>query len=125
VAFASLANLDNVLAALAYKRSPWVTELNPVPPPVTSNPVQLVSIPDAGVPKSGAISVGPVARTGAPVPVTVTQEGTLEPLDNKPALGNAAISSIVLLADEKSIRLIVDVEGHVVVENAGAELAPD
>ena len=32
----------------------------PVPPPATGNPVQLVSVPDVGVPNTGAVIVGAV-----------------------------------------------------------------
>ena len=47
----------------------------PVPRPDTpvamGRPVALVNVPDAGVPKAGVTSVGLVASTVAPVPVTV------------------------------------------------------
>lgn len=51
----------------------------PVPSPeipeLTGKPVQLVSVPDVGVPRSGVTNVGEVAKTNAPVPVSsVTAE---------------------------------------------------
>jgi hypothetical protein len=47
----------------------------PVPPPVTNKPVQLVSVPDVGVPKRGVTKVGEVALTGDPVPVEAVNTG--------------------------------------------------
>lgn len=43
-----------------------------MPPPATGKPVQFVSVPDAGVPRVGVTSVGDVARTTLPLPVTAT-----------------------------------------------------
>ena len=55
----------------------------PAPRPLTpvdmGNPVQLVNVPLAGVPNIGPTKVGPVARTGAPLPVKATIDGMLEP----------------------------------------------
>lgn len=42
----------------------------PVIPVLTGNPVQLVKIPDCGVPKAGVTKVGFVANTNCPVPVS-------------------------------------------------------
>ena len=46
----------------------------PVPRPDTpvdiGNPVQLVKVPDAGVPKTGVTNVGEVANTKLPLPVS-------------------------------------------------------
>jgi hypothetical protein len=55
----------------------------PVPRPeipvLTGRPVQFVSVPDVGVPKTGLISVGVLANTRAPVPVSsVTAKARLE-----------------------------------------------
>ena len=47
--------------------------------PVGGKPVALVSVPDAGVPRTGVTSVGDVARTGAPVPVAAVQTGKAAP----------------------------------------------
>lgn len=49
---------------------PFATGNVPVTPLVRGNPVQLVSVPDDGVPKIGVTSVGEVANTHAPVPVS-------------------------------------------------------
>jgi len=43
----------------------------PVTPVDSGKPVRFVATPDAGVPSSGAIKVGPLARTSDPVPVEV------------------------------------------------------
>lgn len=43
---------------------------NPLTPVLIGNPVALVNIPDAGVPKAGVINVGEVANTAAPDPVS-------------------------------------------------------
>jgi hypothetical protein len=46
---------------------------------LTGRPVQFVSVPDVGVPKTGLISVGVLANTRAPVPVSsVTAKARLE-----------------------------------------------
>ena len=50
---------------------PFATGRVPVTPVVKGNPVALVRTPLAGVPKAGVTSVGEVASTTAPVPVTV------------------------------------------------------
>jgi hypothetical protein len=42
----------------------------PVTPVVKGKPVALVSVPDEGVPRAGVTSVGLVANTRAPVPVS-------------------------------------------------------
>jgi hypothetical protein len=42
----------------------------PLTPVDTGSPVQFVSVPDVGVPKMGVISVGVLAKTAAPVPVS-------------------------------------------------------
>ena len=44
---------------------------NPLMPDATGNPVALVSVADAGVPRAGVTSVGEVDRTVLPVPVLV------------------------------------------------------
>jgi hypothetical protein len=43
---------------------------SPLIPVLTGNPVQLVSVPLAGVPSKGVTSVGDVANTKAPLPVS-------------------------------------------------------
>lgn len=43
--------------------------------PPGGRPVQLVNVPDDGVPSAGVTRVGEVARTGAPLPVAVVQMG--------------------------------------------------
>lgn len=43
---------------------------SPLIPVLTGNPVQLVKVPDVGVPKTGDTSVGVLAKTLAPVPVS-------------------------------------------------------
>lgn len=49
---------------------PLATPKVPVTPVVSGSPVQLVSTPDVGVPRSGVVSVGEVAKTKSPVPVS-------------------------------------------------------
>ena len=49
---------------------PLPTGRVPVTPVVRGSPVQLVSVPDEGVPKTGVTSVGDVAKTRAPDPVS-------------------------------------------------------
>ena len=46
-----------------------VKVLLPVPPPATGNPVQLVNVPDVGVPKTGVTNVGEVVPAKEPVPL--------------------------------------------------------
>ena len=50
---------------------PFNTGRIPVTPVVSESPVQLVSVPDAGVPNNGVTNVGEVERTFDPVPVDV------------------------------------------------------
>lgn len=51
---------------------------NPLMPVDIGSPVQLVSVPDAGVPRTGVTNVGEVAKTNAPEPVSpVTAEAKL------------------------------------------------
>ncbi len=60
----------SVLALL--KLTPLATIVK-LPIPITwtaGSAVQLVSVPDAGVPNTGALKVGPVSSTILPVPVT-------------------------------------------------------
>ncbi len=46
--------------------------------PADGSPVQLVSVPEVGVPNNGVTSVGEVANTNAPLPVSsVTAEARL------------------------------------------------
>jgi len=46
----------------------------PLMPDETGNPLQFVNVPLAGVPRAGVTSVGDVAKTSAPLPVSfVTQ----------------------------------------------------
>jgi hypothetical protein len=71
----------NVLAAVVTAMLAPANVFAPVPPlaianvPVTpvdnGRPVQLVSVPDVGVPNSGVTSVGLVDKTTLPVPVEV------------------------------------------------------
>ena len=51
----------------------------PLIPVLTGKPVQLVSVPDAGVPKAGVTNVGLVARTMLPVPVLAVHSGAVPP----------------------------------------------
>jgi hypothetical protein len=51
---------------------------NPLMPDATGNPVQLVSVPDAGTPNVGVTNVGLVAKTFEPVPVFVTLTSPFE-----------------------------------------------
>lgn len=51
----------------------------PLIPVLTGNPVQFVSVPDAGVPKAGVTNVGLVARTTLPVPVLAVHSGAVAP----------------------------------------------
>ena len=46
--------------------------------PATGNPVQFVSVPDAGVPRAGVTRVGLVALTGAHEPVAVVHTGSAD-----------------------------------------------
>jgi hypothetical protein len=48
---------------------PFNTGSTPVTPVVSGSPVQLVSVPDAGIPNNGVTNVGEVERTFDPVPV--------------------------------------------------------
>ena len=57
-----------MLAELAFV-PPLATGRMPVMP-LAGMPVQLVSTPDAGVPSAGVTSVGDVANTSAPLPVS-------------------------------------------------------
>lgn len=50
---------------------PFNTGKVPVTPVVIGSPVQLVSVPEVGVPNAGVVRVGLTARTTAPVPVAV------------------------------------------------------
>jgi hypothetical protein len=50
---------------------PLVTPNVPVTPVDSGRPVQLVSVPDVGVPSAGVVNAGLTARTTAPVPVAV------------------------------------------------------
>lgn len=43
---------------------------SPLMPVLTGNPVQLVSVPELGVPRAGVTKVGEVAKTTEPVPVS-------------------------------------------------------
>jgi hypothetical protein len=49
---------------------PLATGSVPVTPVVSGNPVQLVNVPDEGVPKIGVVKVGEVANTNKPEPVS-------------------------------------------------------
>lgn len=49
---------------------PFAAPSVPVTPVVSGNPVQLVKTPLVGVPKSGVVSVGEVAKTSSPDPVS-------------------------------------------------------
>ncbi len=49
---------------------PLATGSVPVTPEVNGKPVRLVATPDVGVPSSGVTSVGLVANTSAPDPVS-------------------------------------------------------
>src|SRR5678815_1665759 len=70
---------QNVLADADVPEFRFVTGKFPVTPVVKGKPVQLVKTPLAGVPNRGPTKVGPVARTGAPLPVNATIEGMFEP----------------------------------------------
>ena len=49
---------------------PFATGNVPVTPVVSGNPVQLVKVPELGVPNTGVVSVGDVANTKDPLPVS-------------------------------------------------------
>jgi hypothetical protein len=49
---------------------------SPVTPVVTGSPVQLVNVPEVGVPRTGVTNVGDVLRTGEPVPVAAVHTGS-------------------------------------------------
>lgn len=49
---------------------PLATGKVPVTPEVKDKPVQLVKVPEAGVPRTGVTNVGLVANTSEPVPVS-------------------------------------------------------
>ena len=53
-----------------------VATLDPRPdtPVLIGNPVQFVSVPEVGVPRTGVTSVGVLANTKAPVPVPATSD---------------------------------------------------
>mgnify|MGYP006958863238 CR=1 FL=1 len=57
---------------------PFANGSVPVTPVVRGSPVQDVSVPLDGVPRTGVTNVGDVARTGLPDPVAVVQTGKAE-----------------------------------------------
>ena len=57
-------------AAVVAPVPPLPTGSVPITPVVSGNPVKLVATPDVGVPRRGVTSVGEVANTEAPVPVS-------------------------------------------------------
>ncbi len=65
----------------------------PVTPLVKTKPVQLVRTPEVGVPKSGETSVGDVARTALPDPVTAISSMAPVPAVARPSIFAVAIVS--------------------------------
>jgi len=61
--------LKAVAAVVAFV-PPFAIGSVPVIPVVNGKPVKLVATPDAGVPRTGAISAGPLLKTTRPVPVS-------------------------------------------------------
>jgi hypothetical protein len=67
------------LAELGVARNVATLAPNPLTPVETGKPVQLVRVPEVGVPNSGVAKVGLVANTSAPLPVSsVTAAARLE-----------------------------------------------
>ena len=78
---------------------------NPAKPVDTGNPVVLVRVPDSGVPKTGAVSVGEemvgdVARTIPPLPVTADPRAdvTPVPVPTKPVAIGSPVALVRLSA---------------------------
>jgi hypothetical protein len=63
-------NALNAVDAVVCPVPPLAIGRVPVTPVESGNPVQLVSVPDEGVPKAGVTNVGDVANTSDPVPVS-------------------------------------------------------
>ena len=66
--------LKQVMEAEEQFVPPLATGNTPVTPVVSGRPVALVKTPEAGVPKAGVTRVGEVAKTKAPLPVSVETE---------------------------------------------------
>lgn len=62
---------DNKFAEDGVPKKVAIPVPNPLTPDDIGNPVQLVSVPDVGVPNNGVINVGEVAKTRLPLPVEV------------------------------------------------------
>ena len=87
----------------------------PVPSPLTpvliGSPVQLVNVPDVGVPRAGVVNVGLVASTTAPAPVTPLLSADAEicePLMNTPPTlivpTVPLITSLVIVASGTNVK---------------------
>jgi hypothetical protein len=57
-------------ALLGVAKNVAIPVANPLIPVLTGRPVQLVRVPDVGVPNNGVTKVGEVAKTNDPVPVS-------------------------------------------------------
>ena len=66
----SLVTADAKLALLGVARKVAIPAARPLTPVLIGNPVQLVKVPEVGVPSSGVTKVGEVAKTAAPLPVS-------------------------------------------------------
>lgn len=62
----------------------WAAASVPVTPVERGSPVAFVSVPEAGVPRTGVTSVGDVANTSAPVPVSLVTAAIRLALDGVP-----------------------------------------
>lgn len=62
----------------------WAAASVPVTPVERGSPVAFVSVPEAGVPRTGVTSVGDVANTSAPVPVSSVTAAIRLALDGVP-----------------------------------------
>lgn len=79
---------------------PFVVARVPVIPVVNGKPVQLVNVPDVGVPKRGVVSVGDVAKTIPPDPVTLLPSAVATPVPKAvipvPPLATAKVPATVI-----------------------------
>ena len=92
---AAMLTLENVTSIVA------TPVPNPEMPVETGRPVQFVRMPDAGVPRAGVTSVGLVAKTRAPVPVSSVSAAARFALDGVPknAATPAAMPEMPVLID--------------------------
>ena len=69
-ALVPLPRMTLLAVSVAAPVPPFATGSVPVTPDVNGSPVAFVSVPDVGVPRIGVTSVGEVAKTAAPEPVS-------------------------------------------------------